>query len=93
VDLSFASAPSDWSPDEHFLLYTDLQEGTMLHLWVMPMTGDRKPYRFLLAIQPTWKDNSPMATGRHILRRIRPMAGVRCGLPQVAEEVPDLDRH
>jgi Tol biopolymer transport system component/DNA-binding winged helix-turn-helix (wHTH) protein len=47
VNLSFASAPSDWSSDGRFLLYTDLQEGTVLHLWVMPMTGDRKPYRFL----------------------------------------------
>jgi Tol biopolymer transport system component len=32
VDLSFASAPSDWSPDQRFLLYTDLHEGTVLHL-------------------------------------------------------------
>jgi eukaryotic-like serine/threonine-protein kinase len=47
VDLSFASAPCDWSSDGRFLLFTDLQEGTVLHLWVMPMTGDRKPYRFL----------------------------------------------
>jgi Tol biopolymer transport system component len=47
VDLSFASAPSDWSPDGHFLLYTDLQETNALHLWVFPMIGDRKPYRFL----------------------------------------------
>lgn len=47
VDLSFASAPSDWSPDSRFLLYTDLQEGDALHLWVLPMSGDRKPYRLL----------------------------------------------
>jgi Tol biopolymer transport system component/DNA-binding winged helix-turn-helix (wHTH) protein len=47
VDLSFASAPSDWSFDGRFLLYTDLQEGTALHLWVLPMIGDAKPYRFL----------------------------------------------
>jgi eukaryotic-like serine/threonine-protein kinase len=47
VDLSFASAPSDWSSDGRFLLYTDLQEGNALHLWVLPMSGDRKPYRFL----------------------------------------------
>jgi len=47
VDLSFASAPSDWSSDGRFLLYTDLQEGDTLHLWVLPMNGDRKPYRLL----------------------------------------------
>lgn len=47
IDLSFASAPSDWSPDGRFVLYTDLQEGDALHLWVLPMKGDQKPYRFL----------------------------------------------
>ena len=47
VDLSFASAPSDWSRDGRFLLYTDLQEGNALHLWVLPMSGDLKPDRLL----------------------------------------------
>ena len=47
VNLSFASAPSDWSTDERFLLYTDLQEGDVLHLWVLPMSGDQRPYRYL----------------------------------------------
>src|SRR5262249_9573853 len=50
VDLSFASAPSDWSQDGHFLLYTDLQEANALHLWVLPMNGSRKPYRFLSGV-------------------------------------------
>jgi Tol biopolymer transport system component len=44
--LSFASAPSDWSSDGRFLLYTDMHEGTGLHLWVLPMTG-AAPYRFV----------------------------------------------
>jgi eukaryotic-like serine/threonine-protein kinase len=43
--LSFASAPSDWSSDGRFLLYTDMREGSVLHLWVLPMTGT--PYRFV----------------------------------------------
>jgi Tol biopolymer transport system component/DNA-binding winged helix-turn-helix (wHTH) protein len=47
TDLSFASAPSDWSSDGRYFLYTDLQEGDSLHLWVLPMSGDRRPYRFL----------------------------------------------
>ena len=47
VDLSFASAPSDWSPDQRFLLYTDLHEGTVLHLWVLPIDGGGRPYRLL----------------------------------------------
>ena len=37
--LSFASAPSDWSSDGRFLMYTDMHEGSVLHLWVLPMTG------------------------------------------------------
>jgi Tol biopolymer transport system component len=44
--LSFASAPSDWSSDGRFLLYTDMREGTVLHLWVLPMTGGA-PYRLV----------------------------------------------
>jgi Tol biopolymer transport system component len=47
TDLSFASAPSDWSSDGRYFLYTDLQEGDALHLWVLSMNGDRRPYRFL----------------------------------------------
>jgi eukaryotic-like serine/threonine-protein kinase len=47
ADLSFASAPCDWSADGRFLLYTDLQEGNALHLWVFPMGGNLKPYRLL----------------------------------------------
>jgi Tol biopolymer transport system component len=47
TDLSFASAPSDWSSDGRYFLYTDLQEGDALHLWVLPMSGDQRPYRFL----------------------------------------------
>jgi DNA-binding winged helix-turn-helix (wHTH) protein/Tol biopolymer transport system component len=47
VNLSFASAPSDWSPNGRFVLYTDLQEGDGLHLWVLPMSGNRKPFRLL----------------------------------------------
>lgn len=48
-EFTFASAPSDWSSDGRFLLYTDLQEGDVLHLWLLPMSGERKPFRFLQA--------------------------------------------
>jgi len=47
VNLSFASAPSDWSSDGRFLLYTDLQESHALHLWVLSMSERREPYRLL----------------------------------------------
>ncbi len=43
VDLSFASALSDWSSDGRYLLYTDLQEGDVLHLWVLPMREIARP--------------------------------------------------
>ena len=46
-ELSFAAAPSDWSPDGRFLLYTDLGEDNTLHLHVLPMVGDREAHRLL----------------------------------------------
>jgi Tol biopolymer transport system component len=38
--------PTDWSPDGKFLTY---QEGTSggWSIWMLPLEGDRKPYRFL----------------------------------------------
>ena len=45
--LSFASAPSDWSLDGRFLLYTDLHEGAVLHLWVLPLGGVGNAHRLL----------------------------------------------
>ena len=38
--------PSDWSPDGRFLLYTG-DNGKTTGLWVLPMTGDRKPFPYL----------------------------------------------
>jgi len=45
--LSFAASPSDWSPDGRFLLYTDLGEENVLHLYVLPMAGDGEAYRLV----------------------------------------------
>jgi Tol biopolymer transport system component len=36
--------PTDWSPDGHFLLYTQSEVGVTGDLWVLPMEGDRKPF-------------------------------------------------
>jgi Tol biopolymer transport system component/DNA-binding winged helix-turn-helix (wHTH) protein len=47
LGLSFASAPSDWSPDGRYLLYTDLHEGTLLHLWVLPLGEGGNAHRLL----------------------------------------------
>ena len=35
--------PDDWSPDGRFLLYRDQDPKTGWDLWVLPLTGDRKP--------------------------------------------------
>ena len=38
--------PSDWSPDGKTLIYHEGSQGGW-SVWVLPLTGDRKPYRFL----------------------------------------------
>jgi Tol biopolymer transport system component len=37
----------DWSSDGRFLLYEANRPGTNTDLWILPMTGDRKPFPFL----------------------------------------------
>jgi hypothetical protein len=41
----------DWSPDGQFLLYSalsnDISSRAQSDLWLLPLTGDRKPFRFL----------------------------------------------
>ena len=39
--------PTDWSRDGRFLIYDSLNAKTASDLWVLPMTGDRKPARYL----------------------------------------------
>src|SRR5262249_34448227 len=39
--------PLDWSPDGKFLLFYDTDPKSGLDLWVLPMTGDRKPFPFV----------------------------------------------
>jgi len=38
--------PQDWSPDGRFLLYSQSDAATNLDLWVLPLTGERKPFEF-----------------------------------------------
>jgi Tol biopolymer transport system component len=40
-------APSDWSADGRFLLYRSLDPNTGYDLWVLPISGDKKPFPFL----------------------------------------------
>jgi len=39
--------PLDWSRDERFLLYYNQSPKTGWDLWVLPLTGDKKPFPFL----------------------------------------------
>jgi Tol biopolymer transport system component len=39
--------PQDWSRDGRFLLYSDQDPKTKLDLWLLPLSGDRKPIPFL----------------------------------------------
>jgi Tol biopolymer transport system component len=39
--------PSDWSPDGAFIAFTQQAPKTSGDLWLLPMTGDRKPVSYL----------------------------------------------
>ena len=39
--------PNDWSHDGRFLLYCDINPKTKFDLWVLPLSGNRKPIPFL----------------------------------------------
>ncbi len=41
------SSACDWSPDERFLVYTVADPKTKRDLWLLPLSGDRKPVPFL----------------------------------------------
>jgi serine/threonine protein kinase len=40
-------APHDWSPDGQFLLYRSTDSATNTDLWVLPLSGGKKPFLFL----------------------------------------------
>lgn len=39
--------PTDWSADGRFLLYNQMDPRTNYDLWVLPLSGDKKPFLFL----------------------------------------------
>ena len=39
--------PESWSPDGRFVLYTEVDPASRANLWVLPRTGDAKPFSFL----------------------------------------------
>jgi len=38
--------PTDWSSDGRFLLFRSVDPQTGIDLWVLPFTGDKKPFPF-----------------------------------------------
>ena len=48
--------PGDWSKDGRFLICTNLSLSTKSDLWVLPMTGDQKPFSYL---QSTFNEDHP----------------------------------
>ncbi|MEO8309267.1 MAG: TIR domain-containing protein [Pseudomonadota bacterium] len=57
---SQAIFPTSWSADGRYLLYSILDPETGWDLWVLPMTGDRKPFVFLRApADQVWGQFSP----------------------------------
>ncbi|MCI0615267.1 protein kinase [bacterium] len=38
--------PCDWSSDGRFIIYTEEDSKTGFDLWILPLTGDRKPFPF-----------------------------------------------
>jgi len=47
LESNFDKAPSSFSPDGRFLLYSAVDPKTKADLWVLPLGGDRKPFPFL----------------------------------------------
>ncbi len=43
---SIANHPSSWSPDGRLLLFDHQHKSGKISVWVLPFSGDRKPYRF-----------------------------------------------
>jgi Tol biopolymer transport system component len=39
--------PTSWSPDGQFLLYHAVDPKSQRDLWILPLSGDRKPFPFL----------------------------------------------
>jgi Tol biopolymer transport system component len=47
LESSQTKVPIDWSSDGRLLLFTSTDPQTGIDLWVLPVSGDKKPYPFL----------------------------------------------
>jgi len=44
---SLGNYPSSWSPNGHLLLFDHQDKSGKISMWVLPLSGDRRPYTFL----------------------------------------------
>lgn len=47
VDTPNPKYPTDWSRDGKYILYDEIDPKSKFDLWILPMTGDRKPWNYL----------------------------------------------
>jgi eukaryotic-like serine/threonine-protein kinase len=47
LKTNYFDFPTDWSPDGKWIMYEELSSKTKTDLWLLPMTGERKPVLFL----------------------------------------------
>ena len=60
IDEERGQWPVSWSADGRFILYVTSSPGTGNDIWVLPLSGDRKPYPFIkTAAQENWAAFSP----------------------------------
>jgi Tol biopolymer transport system component len=46
-NVTGTAIPEDWSSDGRFIVYVTQGQGTAEDLWVLPLSGDQKPFAFL----------------------------------------------
>ena len=57
--------PADWSRDGKFIIYTNLSQNTKTDLWVLPMTGEKKPVPYLQS--PFSEDHARFSPDGHFV--------------------------
>ena len=67
--------PKDWSRDGKYILYEERTKARKLDLWVLPMTGDRKPVPYL--VTPFIKTQAKFSPDGHWVSYVSNESGTR----------------